>query len=436
MPIAYRVIEIHTSEAVRCQGRLLSERIVDHVQDLRVGARCVVYRGTEAVYENGEMVTAKVLALSYNMPIRIEILLPAAEAERILPTLEGMVCEGLIGVRELTVFGHKTRKRLFPAQIRVRDVMTSDPQRVGADEPVDGVVRLLLSANFTGLPVVDGENRPAGVISQGDLLNRAGMPMRLALLAKTDPERMAEVMADLNRRTAAEIMTAPAVTISGEEYLTAAVDRMLEKGVKRMPVVDEWGRLTGILSRFDVFRTITHAAPDWEAVRRNVDVEEGRFVSDVMRRDTQRVGPDTPVEEVLRTIDADDLQRVAVVDADGRYLGLISDAGLLRAFSEQQPGILDYLTRMLPFSERRKRQAGLSQELRRRTAVEVMDPTRITVPETMPLDAAIARMTEHRLKRLPVVDADGVFKGLISRDALLRAGVESSPSDSASDSGR
>jgi CBS-domain-containing membrane protein len=422
MPIAYRVIEIHTSEEVRCQGRLLHERIVDHVRDLRIGARCVVYQGSEAVYENGEAVTAKVMALSYNMPLRIEILLPAAEAERILPELESMVCEGLIGARELTVFAHKTRKRLFPAHIRVRDVMTPDPVRAKADDPVDGVVKRLLSARFTGLPVVDEESRPLGVISQGDLIQRAGMPLRLTLLSRKRPESMEDLMAQLAKRTASEIMTAPAVTIGGEEPLTAGVNRMLAKGVKRLPVVDEWGRLTGMLSRYDVFRTITHAAPDWDAVRRNVEVEEGAFVADVVRRDTQTVSPETPVDEVIRTIDADDLRRVAVVDGEGRFLGLISDAGLLQAFSEQTPGILDYLARLLPFGERGDKNAGLFRELRNRTAGEVMETGLITIAEDRPLDEAIARMTEKGLKRLPVVDGGGRFLGLVSRESLLRAG--------------
>ncbi|MFP4309600.1 MAG: DUF190 domain-containing protein [Desulfococcaceae bacterium] len=422
MPIAYRVIEIHTSEEVRCRGRLLSERIVDHIQDLRIGARCVVYRGDEAVYENGETVTARVTALSYNMPLRIEILLPAAEADRILPELEGMVCEGLIGARDLTVFAHKTRKRLFPAHIRVRDVMTGDPVRATAEETLDEVVKRLLSARFTGVPVVDEEGRPLGVISHGDLIHRAGVPLRLTRLAKHQPETMAELMDRLSRRQAAEIMTRPAVTIGEEEPLTAAVNRMLEKGVKRLPVVDPWGRLNGMLSRYDVFRTITHAAPDWEAVRRNVDVEEGALVSDVVRRDTQTVSPDTPVEEVIRIIDADDLRRVAVVDGEGRFLGLISDGGLLQAFSERAPGILDYLTRLLPFSERGERRAGLFQELRRRTAGEVMQTGMETVTEDRPLDEAISRMTEKGIKRLPVVDGEGRFLGLISRESLLRVG--------------
>ena len=48
----------------------------------------------------------------------------------------------------------------------------------------------------------------------------------------------------------------------------------------------------------------------------------------------------------------------------------------------------------------------------------------VTVQETTPIDTAIALMTEKGLKRLPVLDPGGKFKGMISRDSLLRTGFD------------
>ncbi|GBC62053.1 histidine kinase [Desulfonema ishimotonii] len=427
MTLRYSVIEIYTSEEVRCKKQVVHEAVIEYVRGLKIAARCMVVRGTDACYENGEVVTQQVMNLSYNMPVRIEIILPSAELARTLPALEEMVCEGLVGVRELSVICHKTRKRLFPRQIRVRDVMTPSPQTVTESTPADAVVRLLLSSNFTGLPVVDAGNRPVGIISQGDLLYRAKMPMRLGLLAKSGPEDLAAVLESLSGLTAAEIMTRPDIHIQEQELLTGAVALMLEKGVKRLPVVDAWGRLTGVLSRMDIFQTIARESPDWDAIRqRNVRVGNLHFVSDIMRRDTQTVQPGTSVEEVIRVIDSDDIQRVAVVDEKGCFQGLISDGDLLSAFSGDEPGMLAFLTRLIPFAEKKKRQAELSRKLRGKTAAEVMRTDRITVREDTRIDEAIALMTEKELKRLTVVDADGKFKGLISRDALLRAGFSES----------
>jgi CBS domain-containing protein len=426
MTIRYSVIEIFTSEGVRCQNRVLYEAVLAYVRGLKIAARCTVFRGTDACYEDGETATQSIVDLSYNMPLKIEIILPTAELEPVMAVLETLVCEGIVGVRELDVHWHKARKRLLPPQVKIRDVMTPSPKRVGRGMPVDDVVRLLLSSTFTGVPVVDEQDRPVGVISQTDLIYRAKMPMRLALMANTEPETVDMILKSLSEMTAEAIMTQPDVHIHEDAPLTDAVNLMLEKNVKRLLVVDAWGKLTGIVSRMDVFKTITREAPDWKAVRKGeIMLADAHFVSDVMRRDTQTVQPETPVEEVLHMIDADDIQRVAVVDEAGRLLGLISDRNLLSAFSDDQPGIWQYLTRFIAFSEKGKRQKALRDRLRSRKAGEVMKKDVVSVREDAFIEDAIQIMTEKGFKRLPVVDEDGIYQGMINRDSLLRAGFES-----------
>ena len=60
------------------------------------------------------------------------------------------------------------------------------------------------------------------------------------------------------------------------------------------------------------------------------------------------------------------------MDESGRLLGLISDRNLLSAFSDDQPGIWQYLTRIMAFSEKGKRRKALQDRLRSRKAKEVM----------------------------------------------------------------
>ncbi|MFA4901305.1 MAG: CBS domain-containing protein [Desulfobaccales bacterium] len=54
-----------------------------------------------------------------------------------------------------------------------------------------------------------------------------------------------------------------------------------------------------------------------------------------------------------------------------------------------------------------------------------MNPNIVTVAEDAPINEAIRLMLDKAIKRLPVVDSQGKFKGLVSRDALLRAGFAS-----------
>ena len=95
------------------------------------------------------------------------------------------------------------------------------------------------------------------------------------------------VLEKLAARQAREIMTQPVVMIDQDKYVTEAVDLMLTKQVKRLPVIDAAGTLVGIISRLDVFHSILRECPDWHAFQKqNIAVENLRFIADIMRRDS------------------------------------------------------------------------------------------------------------------------------------------------------
>lgn len=419
----YKMIEIFTGEETRWHGKPLAEAVVRHVQALRIPARCLVTKATEGCYENGVVATWRFEVFSHNMPLKIVIVLPAPESEKVLSEIEAMVTDGIVTIRDLNVVSYKTSRVTVSGVTMVRDIMTHSPKRVTMSTPLDKVVRLLLSSVFTGVPVVDQEDRPVGVVSQSDLIYKAGLPMRLGLLAEAGGDGMSAVDAALARKTAGEVMTSPAISIDEDSRLTEAVDLMLDKTVKRLPVVDSLGRLTGMVSRIDIFKTIMKESPDWRTfTKQSIEVGNLRFVSDIMRRDTRTVLPETSVEEVIRIIDADDIQRISVVDNDGRFLGLISDKDLLLSFSGHREGMMDFLASKIPYTERRKKHREIFDLLQVKTAAQVMKTDIVTVQEDCTIDEALKLMTEKAFKRLPVLDAEGRFKGMISRDSVLRTG--------------
>jgi CBS domain-containing protein len=202
---------------------------------------------------------------------------------------------------------------------------------------------------------------------------------------------------------------------------------MLRKSLKRLPVIDADGALSGILSRQDIFHTVAREEPDWSAFhRQNIQVENMRRVSDIMRRDTHTVFPETPVLDIIHVIDTNDVQRVAVIDASGRFQGLISDKDLFSAFSEHSESIWELFVRSLPLMEKGKKDEiahpdGKSSVMNK-TARDVMNTECITVLENASIDEAIGIIVSLGIKRLPVLDVEGRFKGLISRESLLRTG--------------
>jgi CBS domain-containing protein len=172
----------------------------------------------------------------------------------------------------------------------------------------------------------------------------------------------------------------------------------------------------------DLFRTIMRESPDWRAFKeQDIEVGELRFVSDIMRTDAHAVLPGTSLEKVMQIIYANDIERVAVVDEEGRFLGLISDRDLLARFLNENAGIWDFLASKLPFTERGRRYREVRESLQAKVASEVMDLKVATIQENASIDEAIGLMYEQGLKRLPVIDAEGKFTGMISRESLLKS---------------
>ena len=75
--LKYQAIEIFTSETARFRNQPAADAVIQYIRDLKIAARCIVTRGIAGCYESGEITTPKLEVLSYNLPLRIYIVLPA-----------------------------------------------------------------------------------------------------------------------------------------------------------------------------------------------------------------------------------------------------------------------------------------------------------------------------------------------------------------------
>lgn len=141
----------------------------------------------------------------------------------------------------------------------VSDVMTHRVVAVRRGAAFKDIVRVMRRWHVSGVPVVDDEQRVIGVISEADLLLKEEFQ-------GTGPERSAD-MTKADARTAAELMTAPAVTAAPDETPARAARAMAQYGVHRLPVVDEDGVLQGIVSRSDLLKVFLR---DDESIAREV----------------------------------------------------------------------------------------------------------------------------------------------------------------------
>ena len=144
--------------------------------------------------------------------------------------------------------------------MRADEVMSHEPKTIAPGATVAEAVRVMLDARVSGLPVVDAGGRLVGVITEGDLLARAelGTEKKRArwLEFLFGPGRSAEDFVHSHGRRVEEVMTRTPITVVPSAGLDAVVGLMLDKRVKRLPVVEE-GRLIGIVSRADVLRALS-----------------------------------------------------------------------------------------------------------------------------------------------------------------------------------
>jgi CBS-domain-containing membrane protein len=133
--------------------------------------------------------------------------------------------------------------------------MTENVLVVRLATPFKEVARVLADRGISALPVLDENDRLAGVVSEADLLYKEEYgkeEARFRLLASPD-ERAARSKATAD--VAGQLMTSPAVTIGPDAGLVQAAKMMDQHRVKRLPVVDADGRLIGIVSRADLLKT-------------------------------------------------------------------------------------------------------------------------------------------------------------------------------------
>lgn len=170
----------------------------------------------------------------------------------------------------------------------VRDVMTTDVVTVEPWTPFKDIVTQLAEHRISATPVLDPEGDVLGVVTEADLLLKQehadlelNAPLAWNRRRRLEREKAAAAVAG-------ELMTTPAVTVPPTATITEAARRMHTAGVKRLPVVNDAGRLVGIVSRADLLKVFVRTDEAiWREIMDDVIVRDfmldpSRFFIDVV----------------------------------------------------------------------------------------------------------------------------------------------------------
>ena len=150
----------------------------------------------------------------------------------------------------------------FPRHRRIADVMSKRVHVASPMTPFKLLVRLIEENRISAVPIVDQSGVPVGLVSEGDLLFKERMEELETSTDLLHLRRRQRARAKAEGLTAADVMTSPAIAVRTDGRLADAARLMHERNVRQLVVVDNRGKIAGIVSRSDVLQVFLRTDED------------------------------------------------------------------------------------------------------------------------------------------------------------------------------
>ena len=148
---------------------------------------------------------------------------------------------------------------------------------------------------------------------------------------------------------ARDVMVAPVISVSSNASVKEVAKIFLDRHISAVPVVDDKGKLVGIISEGDLLHRAEAGTerqrPWWlrafvgpDALAAEYTKAHARKVTDVMSRQVITASPETPLHEVANLLEKHSIKRVPIV-ANGQLVGLVSRANLIQAVASAGKGL-------------------------------------------------------------------------------------------------
>jgi len=156
--------------------------------------------------------------------------------------------------------------------MQARDLMETDVETVAPDDDVADAFRKFARYPFSGFPVVDEDDRVVGVVTESDLVDlfepedeTLWIPIGLPPFVDTLTYQVKAPWADLDLgvdmvrnadRPVSDVMSADVATVTPDADVDVVLGLLAgdDPDINRVPVVDDEGRIVGIIARQDVIR--------------------------------------------------------------------------------------------------------------------------------------------------------------------------------------
>ena len=145
----------------------------------------------------------------------------------------------------------------------VKDIMVKEVIAIQKDSSVEELSKLLIENKISGVPVVDDKGKLVGIATEGDLIIKDAdlhFPRYFKLLDSIIYlESLNKFKKNLKKYLGTkveDIMTSGIKTVKENAPVSEAANLMIKYNVNRLPVMDEKGDMTGIVTRADIVRSM------------------------------------------------------------------------------------------------------------------------------------------------------------------------------------
>lgn len=146
--------------------------------------------------------------------------------------------------------------------LTVKDIMSTNIVSVKPDTEIIEAAKILLENRFNGLPVVDDSGKVVGIICQSDLVaQQKSLPIPTlftfldGFIPLTSLKKMESEIQKIAAITVADAMTKNPVTVKPDNRIETVAALMADKKLYTLPVLDDDGRLMGIVGKEDLLKS-------------------------------------------------------------------------------------------------------------------------------------------------------------------------------------
>ncbi|MGA9563070.1 MAG: CBS domain-containing protein [Pseudolabrys sp.] len=151
-------------------------------------------------------------------------------------------------------------------KMRAADVMVTNVITVRSDTSVREIAEILLANRISAVPVLDKAGNMVGIVSEGDLIHRVEVGTErhpswwLEFMA--GKQTLAQEFIKSHARRAADLMTRNVITVKADTPLGELASLLDKHRIKRVPVVDDSGKIIGIVSRANLVQALINLRPE------------------------------------------------------------------------------------------------------------------------------------------------------------------------------